>query len=111
MHVIHVATKSWLVIDNGYRPRYVIAYVPAVHQVTHETHMLYRVSRHHLDREHRRPVAWVDTYLEAVEWCRVELETPDMNAPIAAGYGSAVTVQMQRERWAAGLDPATGLPR
>ena len=72
---------------------------------------MYRIDRHHLTRSMRRPVAWRETYVDAVGYCREMLETPDMTTPIRASYSSVITSEMQQERWAAGLDPRTGLPR
>jgi hypothetical protein len=111
VRVIQVAVEVWLVIDAVYRPRYLIVRGPAVNRRTWETHVMYRIDGHALVRAERRPLAWCETYAEAVSWCREQLETPEMAAPIRDGYGGAITPRMQRERWAAGLDPATGLPR
>jgi hypothetical protein len=110
MRVLHVATHSWLVVDDVIRPRYLIAYLAAVHRPTGETHLLYRISQHALEPEHRRPLAWTETHAEAVAWCRRQLETPDMTAPLRSDYGSTVTPEQQRARWEAGLDPRTGEP-
>lgn len=110
MRVLHVATHTWLVVNDVIQPRYLISYLAAVHRPTGETLMRYRVSQHALEPEHRRPVAWTETYAEAVSWCREQLETPDMTAPLRADYGSTVTPEEQRSRWAAGRDPRTGAP-
>lgn len=101
----------WLVLDDVHRPRFLIVLGPAINRRTGETHILYRIDHHQLRRTDRRPLAWLETYQEAVDWCRTTLETPELNAPRAAGHGSAVTVEVQRQRWAEGLDPATGESR
>ncbi|MFG6502501.1 hypothetical protein [Microbacterium sp. P05] len=106
-----MATRSWLVLGETFQPRYLVVYSAAVHRETGETHMLYRIDQHALERDHRCPLAWVETYVEAEAWCREQIETPNLDAPIRDGYGSAITPDMQRERWAAGLDPRTGKPR
>jgi hypothetical protein len=111
VRVIHVATHSWLVLSGAMQPRFLIVYGPAVHRPTGETLMRYRIDRHALERAHRRPLAWLETYAEAEDWCHRQLETPEMTAPLRADYGSTVTPEEQRRRWEAGLDPRTGLPR
>jgi hypothetical protein len=111
VRIIQVATRSWLVLGEAFQPRFLVAYGPAVHRVTGETHMMYRVDQHAMDRAHRRSLAWLETFADAEAWCRQQLTSPALNAPIRDGYGSAVTPDMQRERWAAGLAPRTGQPR
>lgn len=111
MRVIQVARRSWLVIDDAFRPRFLIVYAAAVHQVTHETHILYRVDLWALDRRNRTPQRWVDTYVEAVGHCSAVLDTPDLVMPIREGYGSTVPPELQRRRWEQGLNPETGRPR
>lgn len=110
MRVIQVATKSWLVIDEIYRPRFLISYGPAVHQRTFETHLLYRIDKWALERQNRIPIAWRDTHVEAVKVCENEIDRPDFHAPLRADYGSAVSTDLQRARWDQGLDPRTGEP-
>ncbi len=111
MRSIRVARRSWLVLDDVFRPRFLIAYVAAVHAHTHETHLMYRIQRWALDREDRRTVAWCETERDAVCFCATQLETPDFHAPMRAPDGGVVTVEVQRRRWESGRDPRTGDPR
>ncbi|APZ33307.1 hypothetical protein BOH66_02640 [Microbacterium aurum] len=41
----HEARRSWLIIDDVFRPRFLIAYVAAIHAHTHGTHLMYRIQR------------------------------------------------------------------
>lgn len=111
--IIQVERYAWLaVVDGPLTPRYLIRYGPAVHQTTHETHMLYQVLWWTLDKADRATVAWYDTYLEAETYVREEIERPVFNAPIVGEHRStAITVEEQKARWDAGLDPRTGRPR
>lgn len=111
MRVIQVARSSWLVIDDAFRARFVIVYAAAVNRATHETHMMYRVDKWALDRENRIPQRWVDTYRGAVEHCVAVLETPSFDAPMRGEDGTVVPADLQRQRWAQGLDPRSGRPR
>lgn len=111
MRVIQVARRSWLVLDGAFRPRFLIVYAAAVDTRTHETHIIYRVDRWALDREHRATVHWCETLAEATAYCAGVLDEPDFVAPIRNGYGTAIPVNVQRERWQQGLDPRTGEPR
>lgn len=108
---IQVETHAWLIVNEARQPRFLIRYMPAVNQSTHETIMMYRVQRWQLDPSTRETVGWHDTYADALEQCRTVIETPAMGTPIRQGYGSAVTPEEQKRRWDAGLDPRTGMPR
>lgn len=111
MRVIQLARSSWLVIDDAFRPRFVIVYAAAVNRTTHETHIMYRIDKWALDREDRIPQSWVDTYHEAVEHCVAVLETPSFDAPMRGEDGAVVPADLQRHRWEQGLDPRSGRPR
>ena len=110
-HVIQVTMSVWLVVDGTLRPRFLIRHGPAVHRETHETHMMYRVTHWTVEAEYRRDVGWHDELRAATEWCREQIETPTFLSPERSGYGIAVTVEEQKRRWDAGLDPYTGRPR
>ncbi|WJM17151.1 hypothetical protein [Microbacterium arborescens] len=102
MRIIQVARTDWLVIDEAYRPRHLIHYGPAVNRTTGETHLLYRVSKWALERRNRVIVAWLETYQEASEHCRTDIERPAFDAPFRDGYSSAISAEEQRRRWEGG---------
>lgn len=110
-HSIQVETRAWLVVNEVHIPKFLIRYLPAVNKRTRETHMLYRVQRWQLDKAKRETIGWHDTYAEAEAQCRAIIETPEMGTPKRDGYGSAITPEEQKRRWAAGLDPLTAEPR
>lgn len=56
---------------------------------TRETHLLYRIQRHHLEPRRRQTVAWCDTLRDAQAWCENAINTPNLGVPIATSYGSA----------------------
>lgn len=117
MRIIHVertaeGRDTHLVVDDVYRPRYLIAQRPQVLRATGETLVVWVVALFAVERRHRRAVAWCQTLRDAEAWCRAELETPDLATPKTSGlYGSAVPPGLQQERWTRGLDPLTGAPR
>lgn len=111
MRSIRVAQRCWLIIDEVYRPRFLIAYIPAVNARTHETHMMYRVQQWALDRRDRSTVGWHETERDAIAYCTAVLTTPDFTTPLRDPDGGVVTTEMQRLRWEQGLDPRTGDPR
>lgn len=112
MHVIQVAARSWLVLDEITRPRWLISEGPLVHKATGETHVMHRVMSWNIDPAERRTRSVHDGLNAAQDWCREELARPDFRAPIVGAHrGTAITVEEQRRRWEAGLDPWTGKPR
>lgn len=82
--VIRVGVADWLVVDAAVRPRYLIHYGPAVHKVTGETLMRYRVDHWVLEREKRWQVGFFETLREAEEATVGEL-TRDEGARPQAG--------------------------
>lgn len=111
MHVIQVSDRSHLVLDDLVNPRWLIVYGPMVHRATGETPIVYRVERWHLDPRKRTTIGVHEHLGSAKAWCAAALEVPDMNAPLLDDDGRVVTVEVQRQRWEAGLDLRTGLPR
>lgn len=110
MNTIRASTTVWLILDDGLAPRWVIVYTPAVHKVTGETHMMYRVDRWHLEPKARKAEAWHDELQAAIAWCREVVDRPKFNAPMRGPDGGVVTVEEQKERWEAGQDLRTGRP-
>jgi hypothetical protein len=64
---IHVGVDDWLVLDVIAEPRFLIHYGPAVHKVTGETLMRYRVDHFVLERAKRWPLGFYDTLAEATD--------------------------------------------
>jgi len=64
---IQVALQQWLVIDDVVTPRCLISVVSAVHTVTGETLVRYRVDRWVLQRERRWPLGYYELLQEAVD--------------------------------------------
>ena len=108
---IQVALQQWLVVDDVVKPRFLISVVPAVHKVTGETMMRYRVDHWVLQRERRWPLGYYELLQDAIDACAAKLGMPDFRAPATGPDGRIVTPVEQRERWMAGLDPRTGRPR
>ncbi len=111
--VMQVETSTWLVAAAS-QPRFLIHYVAAVNQRTHETLMMYRLDAWVLERRRRWTVGWHERLDDAIADARERIENPEPVTPLVGGgeeHGSCVPVSVQRERWAAGLDPRTGLPR
>jgi hypothetical protein len=111
VRIIQVATCSWLVLCEAFQPRYLITYGPMIYRPTHETLHVYAIRRHALERHQRSLLECTDTYADAVSWCRLQMETPNMASPLITGQNSAITPEVQRDRWAQGLDPRTGQRR
>lgn len=113
VRTIWVETTNWLVLE-GSKPRFVIHYGAAVHRETGETLMMYRLDAWVLERRRRWTVGWHEHLDDAIADARERIEWPEPVTPLVGGgeeHGSCVPVSVQRERWAAGLDPRTGLPR
>lgn len=74
--VIHVGVDDWLVLDTTAEPRYLIHYGPAVHRVTGETLMRYRVDHWTLERKRRWQLGYYETLSEARDAAIDELTRP-----------------------------------
>lgn len=98
-------------LDDAIQPRFLIHYGPAVHKLTHETLMMYRVDHWVLKRVDRWPLGYYETLATAQAAAESELGVPKFVAPVTDPQGQIVTPEEQRQRWAAGLDPRTGMSR
>lgn len=103
--------NDWLVLDDAIQPCFLIHHGPAVNKLTRETLMMYRVDHWVLKRADRWPLGYYETLAEAQLAAESTLGTPKFLAPVTDHGGRIVTPQEQRERWEAGLDPRTGMPR
>lgn len=95
MRVIQLSVKSWLVVDDLVKPRFLITRAPMVNRSTGETHVVHRVDRWNHISESRHTVAVCDGEMAARDWCKTALE----NAERARVRGHKP-----------GTNPATGLP-
>ncbi len=95
MRVIQLSLKSWLVLDEHVKPRWLITRTPMVHKQTGETHVVHKVERWNHFPESRHLLAVCDGEMAAREWCETALE----NEARAAARGHTP-----------GTNPATGLP-
>lgn len=98
-------------LDDAIQPRFLIHHGPALNTRTHETLMMYRVDHWVLKRSDRWPLGYYETLSEAQSAAETELGVPKFLAPVTDPRGQIVTPEEQRQRWAAGLDPRTGMPR
>jgi hypothetical protein len=109
--VLQAGEKVWLVLaEEPLRIRFVIEYAPAVHQVTGETLMMYRVDHWVLKRADRWPLGFYKLLQQAIDAAARDLGMPTFLTPVTAPDGTIVTPAEQRARWQAGLDPRTGQP-
>ncbi|SDL92969.1 hypothetical protein [Microbacterium azadirachtae] len=112
VRVLQAGERVWLVLEERpLRIRFVIEYGPAVNQRTHETLMMYRVDHFTVKRYDRWPLGFYEELRKATDACARALGVPSLLTPERAPDGSVVTPAEQRQRWQAGLDPRTGLPR
>lgn len=74
--LIQVGETDWLLLDVYAEPTYLIHYGAAVHQVTHETLMRYRVDRFNVCRQDRWPIGFYETLAEAEAAAVVEVLKP-----------------------------------
>jgi len=65
--LIHVGVDDWLVLSRAAEPKYLIHYGPAVHKVTGETLMRYRVDHFVLERQKRWPLGFYETLEDATD--------------------------------------------
>lgn len=109
MRVLQAGERVWLVVaDTGTRIHFVIEYVPAVHQRTHETLMMYRVDHFTIKRNERWPLGYYEKLQQATDACALSLGMPNFLSPVTAPDGTIVTPTEQKARWQAGRDPRTG---
>jgi hypothetical protein len=109
MKVLQAGERVWFVLDDhATRIHFVIEYGPAVNQLTHETHIKYRVDHWVLRRDQRWPLGYYDELRQAKDACALALGMPTFYTAATAPDGSIVTPEEQRARWQAGLDPRTG---
>lgn len=78
MHVIQLARYQWLVVDNHYRPRFLIVEGPLVFRETGETHVKHRVEWWAPDPKKRHVLTVCDGLLAAETWCLGEITRADM---------------------------------
>lgn len=97
MRVIQLSPRSWLVLDDAIRPRWLIVKGPMVEKATGETHMVHRVEHWNHEASQRSVLAVCDGEMAARAWCEHELEEEAARSAAKA----------ERVR---GRDPATGLP-
>jgi len=110
--VLQAGERVWLVLEERpLRIRFVIEYGPAVNQRTRETLMMYRVDHFTIRRSDRWPVGFFEELRQATDACATALGMPSFLTPERSPDGAVVTPAAQRQRWQAGLDPRTRLPR
>lgn len=77
VHTIQLARSQWLVIDDHYRPRFLIVNGPVVLRETGETHVKHRVEWWNVDPKRRKVLAVCDGLLAAESWCQDAITAAD----------------------------------
>lgn len=70
MHTIQLARAQWLMIDDHYRPRFLIVEEAVVLKETRETHIKHVVRWWNIDPKERSVQAVCDGLIAAQTWCR-----------------------------------------
>lgn len=70
VHTIQLARAQWLMIDDHYRPRFLIVEEPVVLKETRETHIKHVVRWWNIDPKMREVRAVCDGLVAAETWCR-----------------------------------------
>lgn len=70
VHMIQLARSQWLMIDDHYKPRFLIVEEPVVLKETWETHVKHVIRWWHISPKERTVQAVCDGLIAAEAWCR-----------------------------------------